>query len=42
MSRPATFALGAGFGALFVIACIHAGARYAGYHFLHVVTEETR
>lgn len=42
MSRLDTFAVGAGLGALFVIACIHLGARYAGHHFLHVVTEEIR
>lgn len=34
MTRPATFALGSGFGALFVIACLHIGARIAGHHIL--------
>ena len=40
MSRLDAFAAGAGTGALFVIACIHLGARYAGHHFLDVVTKE--
>jgi hypothetical protein len=40
MSRPAIFALGAGFGSLFVVACMHLGARIAGHHILEFATKE--
>lgn len=36
MTRPATFALGSSFGALFVVACLHLGARIAGRHVLAI------
>lgn len=40
MTRPATFALGSGFGALFVVACLHLGARIGGRHVFDIVTKE--
>lgn len=39
MTRLDTFAVGAGLGALSVIACLHLGARIAGRHILEIAKE---
>jgi hypothetical protein len=41
MSGRDGFALGSGFGALFVVACYHLACRFAGKHFLAIVNKET-
>lgn len=40
MTRAADRTLFAGIGALFVIACLHLGARIAGHHVLEITTKE--